>query len=481
MPTLSGGEAQRIRLAAQLGSNLSGVLYVLDEPTIGLHARDNERLLDTLHRLRDRGNSLVVVEHDEETMRRSDFIIDLGPGAGVKGGEVVAAGTLGQLRANPNSLTGRALAQTPSFPTLGRRRPVGARQGHGWIELSQASLHNLKNVSVRIPAGRFTVVTGVSGSGKSTLVKDCLAPSLAAVLSGKSAPGGRLGRLGDRPPVRALHEVSQDPIGRTPRSTPATYVGFFDEIRALFASSLEAKMRGYGPGRFSFNAAAGRCPDCEGAGFRTLEMNFLPSAQVRCDRCGGRRFNPETLDIVWNGKNIAQVLDMDVAEAREFFAAHRKIRRALDALHDTGLDYLKLGQTSPTLSGGEAQRIKLVAHLLGGLRPDPATEGIKAGKPSPRDMFILEEPTVGLHFEDVRRLVAVLQRLADAGHTVLVIEHHLELIAEADWVVDLGPEGGEGGGRVVAEGAPERIAAHPASITGRHLRPLLRSPASPAA
>ncbi len=487
--TLSGGEAQRIRLAAQLGSNLSGVLYILDEPTIGLHSRDNDRLLDCLMALRDRGNSLVVVEHDEETMRRADFVIDLGPGAGVNGGRVVACGTVPELLEHPESLTGKCLREleTKTYPTRGERRPVirpglaaprktrgrkpAATEGDetGVLTLHNASLHNLKDLTVSFPLGRFTVVTGVSGSGKSTLVKNCLFPALEAAL--KSAKGASTDgcHVTGHESLNAVHEVDQSPIGRTPRSTPATYVGFFDTIRQLFAGAPEARLRGYGPGRFSFNSVQGRCPDCEGKGVIELEMNFLPAAQIRCERCGGRRFNPETLDVTWQGKSIADVLDLSVAEAAEFFAAHRKLVRPLQALCDTGLDYLRLGQTSPTLSGGEAQRIKLVTHLLGWLAA-PDVSRLTARKLSKRDVFILEEPTIGLHLQDVRRLVEVIQRLVDAGHTVIVIEHSLELIAEADWVVDLGPEGGDAGGRIVAEGTPEAVARVKASHTGRYLR-----------
>lgn len=473
--TLSGGEAQRIRLAAQLGSNLSGVLYILDEPTIGLHSRDNDQLLDALTRLRDRGNSLVVVEHDEETMRRADHVIDLGPGAGVLGGEIVASGTLEDLRRHPVSVTGACLRERPTHPARGQRRPIDPDARTGWLTLHHARLHNLADVTARFPIGRLTVVTGVSGSGKSTLVKDCLLPAtLEAVQNGKS-PKGRT-RLTGYEGFTAVHEVDQSPIGRTPRSTPATYVGFFDIIRELFASTSESRMRGYGPGRFSFNSNHGRCPGCEGSGSITLEMNFLPPAQVRCETCQGRRFNPETLDVRWNGKSIAEVLDLSVAEALEFFSAHARLRRPLEALRDTGLDYIRLGQTSPTLSGGEAQRIKLVTHLLSGLKPGPDADlGKRTRKSSTRqDLFILEEPTIGLHLQDVRRLVEVLQRLVDAGHTVIVIEHNLDLIAEADWVLDLGPEGGAGGGQLIAEGTPEAVAATLASHTGRYLKTFLR-------
>ncbi len=498
--TLSGGEAQRIRLAAQLGSNLSGVLYVLDEPTIGLHSRDNEQLLTALNLLKNRGNSLVVVEHDEETMRQADYVIDLGPGAGVNGGEVMAAGTLAQLKANPKSLTGASLlaAAQRKFPARGERREVeqvGKSAGgkvrkvaaadrkdsppptvpHSHLRLEHAAANNLKDVSVTIPLGRFVVVTGVSGSGKSTLVNECLLP----LLRGEAGP--KAGKLVGRELLRTVYEVDQSPIGRTPRSTPATYVGFFDDIRELFAQLPEARMRGYTGSRFSFNSAQGRCPACDGAGVIKLEMNFLPPAYVKCETCGGLRFNRETLDVEYAGKNIAQVMDLSVAEAIEFFSAFQRIKRPLEALRDTGLDYIKLGQTSPTLSGGEAQRMKLVTHLLSGLKPSPARLVPKNYKPIPgavvrptSDIFILEEPTIGLHMSDVRKLVDVIQRLVDAGHSVIVIEHNLDLIAEADWVIDLGPEAGQGGGSIVGEGTPESIAKMEASHTGRFLKDVMR-------
>ncbi|MFM1945019.1 MAG: hypothetical protein RI897_4001, partial [Verrucomicrobiota bacterium] len=469
VPTLSGGEAQRIRLAAQLGSNLSGVLYVLDEPTIGLHARDNEQLLNALEMLRGRGNSLLVVEHDEATMRRADHVIDLGPGAGVEGGEVVAAGTLAQLKRNRHSLTGRCLSESRSYPARGERREVGGEVG--WLELAGAGRNNLRDIRLRLPLGRFSVVTGVSGSGKSTLLRECLLPVLTAGLKGlrlKGEEGSGRGRLvSGGKELGAVYEVDQAPIGRTPRSVPATYVGFFDDIRALYAQVPEARLRGYGAGRFSFNSAQGRCEGCEGAGEVKLEMNFLPPAFTRCEACGGRRFKPETLDVELGGKSIAEVLDMSVKEALEFFEAHPRIRRPLEVLADTGLGYLKLGQPSPTLSGGEAQRVKLVAHLLSGIRDAGVRGGRRSMRPS---FFLLEEPTIGLHMADVRLLVNVLQRLVDAGHTVVVIEHNLDLIAEADWVVDLGPEGGGGGGRIIAEGTPEQVACVGESHTGRFLK-----------
>ena len=512
--TLSGGEAQRIRLAAQLGSNLSGVLYVLDEPTIGLHARDNEQLLAALHQLQSRGNSLVVVEHDEETMRRADYVIDLGPGAGVHGGTVVASGTLPELMRNKASITGRLLheLETKKYPTRGERRPVAADVSRltskpssrkstrkddqsrlmsaatisGWLTLHHASVNNLKDLEVRFPLNRFVVVTGVSGSGKSTMVRECLLPAAEQALkrgtrntergtSRASRVTNHQTHVTGHESLKAVYEVDQSPIGRTPRSTPATYVGFFDEIRALFAVTPEAKMRGYSASRFSFNSAQGRCPECEGSGVIKLEMNFLPPAFVKCETCDGKRFSRETLDIQYAGKNIAQVLDLSVEEAIEFFAAHQKILRPLQALHDTGLDYIKLGQTSPTLSGGEAQRVKLVTHLLSGLKPAPDKLASRLTPHASRsaNLFILEEPTIGLHMSDVHRLVEVIQRLVDAGHSVVVIEHNLDLIAEADWVIDLGPEGGEAGGRIVAEGTPEEVAKVRDSHTGRFLRGVL--------
>jgi excinuclease ABC subunit A len=482
--TLSGGEAQRIRLAAQLGSNLCGVLYVLDEPTIGLHARDNEQLLAALEQLRSRGNSLVVVEHDEETMRRADFIVDLGPGAGVQGGQVVAAGTLQELLKHDDSLTGKCLRAHKKYPTRGERRPVPNASGAaaarskkrdadapGRLLLRGARVHNLKDLTVEFPLNRFVVVTGVSGSGKSTLVRECLMPAITAKLekpkSKTTGPSGEI--ISGHELIQSVYEVDQSPIGRTPRSTPATYVGFFDDIRALFAQTPEARMRGYGPGRFSFNSAQGRCPECEGAGQIKLEMNFLPPAYVRCETCGGCRFNRETLDIEYKGRNIAQVLELSVEEGIAFFDSFPKIRRPLEALRDTGLAYLKLGQTSPTLSGGEAQRVKLVTHLLSGLKQptlfDPQQK---------HNLFVLEEPTIGLHMADVQRLVDVIQRLVDAGHSVIVIEHNLDLVAEADWVIDLGPEAGAAGGTLVAQGTPEQLARTRGSHTGHFLADVLR-------
>jgi excinuclease ABC subunit A len=475
VPTLSGGESQRIRLAAQLGSNLSGVLYILDEPTIGLHARDNEQLLAALEELKSRGNTVLVVEHDEATMRRADYIVDLGPGPGVHGGEVVAAGTLSELLRHPESITGKSLREKKAYPTRGRRRAVSSPSARGaglsWLTLRHAKRNNLKNLTVRFPLGRLVLVTGVSGSGKSSLIRECLLPSLKSHIADHASrvTEAQVAITGSQS-IQAVYEVDQSPIGRTPRSIPATYVGFLDDIRQLFAQVPEARLRGYSPSRFSFNSALGRCPQCEGAGTIKLEMNFLPPAFVRCEVCGGTRFDRETLDIEYHGKNIAQVLDFSVEEALDFFASLPRIKRALQALSDTGLGYLKLGQTSPTLSGGEAQRLKLVSHLLTGLQALGRLE-----RQSKRNLFILEEPTIGLHMADVRRLVDVLHRLVDAGHSVIIIEHNLDLIAEADWVIDLGPEGGDGGGRIVAEGTPEQVARNKGSHTGRFLRTFLTS------
>jgi excinuclease ABC subunit A len=431
-PTLSGGEAQRIRLAAQLGSNLRGVCYILDEPTIGLHHRDNQILLDVLEKLEAKGNSLVVVEHDEDTIRRAQHVVDLGPGAGKLGGEVVAQGTAEELMQNPASLTGRFLLQPLKHP-LQPRRPVSKKADS--IEVQKASLHNLKNVDVRIPVGRLVAVTGVSGSGKSTLALDVLYNSLKEAQSiGCKAVKGK---------VERVLEVDQTPIGKTPRSCPATYVGFWDSIRKLFADTAEARMRGWSASRFSFNTAGGRCETCEGQGQKKIEMSFLPDVKVTCEACSGARFNPETLQVRLRGKTVGEVLGMSVDEAVEFFAAHPSIHRCLTLLQDVGLGYLTLGQQSPTLSGGEAQRIKLVYEL--------------SKRTDVRTLYVLDEPTVGLHMADVEKLIRVLHRLVDAGNTAVVIEHNLDVIAEADWIVDLGPEGGDGGGRVVYQGVPESI------------------------
>jgi excinuclease ABC subunit A len=453
--TLSGGEAQRARLASQLGSNLRGVCYVLDEPTIGLHPRDNERLLDILEKLRDRGNTVVVVEHDEETIRRADHVLDLGPGAGQHGGEVVAQGTLQDILASPESVTGRMLRRG-----LGAgRRPARPLEGALWLELRGARFHNLNDVDLRLPLGRLCSVTGVSGSGKSSLVRGVLLPAVAKHLGqAVEAAGARWKALEAGGPLERVLEVDQSPIGRTPRSIPATYVGIFDPLRKFFAQLPEARLRGFGPGRFSFNTQEGRCEACAGLGQKTVQMSFLPAAKVPCERCEGRRFSPETLAVRYQDRfSIADVLDSTVSEALELLHAHPKIARALRLLEETGLGYLKLGQPSPTLSGGEAQRLKLVAELA---RPGE--------RPT---LYVLEEPTIGLHMADVERLLSVLHRLVERGHTVVVIEHNLELIADSDFVVDLGPEGGAAGGRIVAAGSPADLARHAGSHTGRALRP----------
>jgi excinuclease ABC subunit A len=487
-PTLSGGEAQRIRLAAQLGSNLRGVCYVLDEPTIGLHPRDTRLLLDTLAALRDRGNTLVVVEHDIDTIRRADHLIDLGPGAGARGGEIVAAGTLAEVLATPASATGACL-RAPLRHPMRPRRPVP--DDHPALRVVGATLHNLKDISPRVPLARLTVVCGVSGSGKSTLARDVIHANFRS--EGRKT-GGRERKTADeawkeeiagcrmlagRELVGRVLEVDQTPIGKTPRSCPATYVGFWDAIRKLFADTFDARGHGWNAARFSFNTGAGRCPVCEGAGQITVEMSFLPDVKTPCEACGGARFKPETLLVRWRGKSVAEVLAMEVDEAVEFFAAHPSIAHPLRLLQDVGLGYLTLGQPSPTLSGGEAQRIKLVTELAK-VRPRPGDAG-RDGLPLPPDrhtFYVLDEPTVGLHMADVERLIRVLHRLTEAGHTVLVIEHDLDVIAEADWLIDLGPEGGDGGGYIVAEGAPGTVMAVTESHTGRYLREFLSARAS---
>lgn len=461
-PTLSGGEAQRIRLAAQLGSNLQGVCYILDEPTIGLHARDNQMLLDTLTALEQKGNTLVVVEHDEDTIRRAEHVIDLGPGAGVRGGQIVAEGSLQDLLDNPNSVTGRALTQPLQHPLLGKRRDPHKASA---ITLKGADANNLQRVNVRIPLACLTGVSGVSGSGKSTLIREVLHSNLARRLGRDGDPNATLTgvrRLSGAESIDRILEVDQTPIGKTPRSCPATYVGLYDDIRQLFAQTEEARIRGYGAGRFSFNTREGRCPECEGQGMRRIEMNFLPDVTVPCEACHGQRFTAETLAVKWRGCSIGEVLNMDIESAVDFFSVHPRIHHALRLMHDTGLGYLTLGQPSPTLSGGEAQRIKLVSELAKA-RPDTGR-----GR-QPNTLYILDEPTVGLHIADVERLIRVLHRLVDAGHTVVVIEHNLDLLAESDWLIDLGPEGGEAGGRIVVQGTPEQASRHPDSHTGRFI------------
>ena len=478
-PTLSGGEAQRIRLAAQLGSNLQGVCYVLDEPTIGLHPRDNMTLLDTLDRLRSKGNTLVVVEHDEDTIRRADHVIDLGPGAGTRGGQLVAQGTATELAQLGNSATGRCLA-TPLQHSRSRRRPV-TRQTPS-IEVRGATLHNLRKADARIPLGRLTVVTGVSGSGKSSLARDVLLsnlkrlvarPTRAERASKKTVSVEGCERIEGWQSVSRVLEVDQTPIGKTPRSCPATYIGFWDSIRRLYADTTEARMRGFTASRFSFNTAGGRCEACEGQGMQRIEMSFLPDVQVLCDTCNGKRFNPETLSILFKGKSIGDVLAMSVDDALVFFAAQRSIHHPIKLLADVGLGYLSLGQPSPTLSGGESQRIKLVTELSK-VRTDELGQDI-ARREGQHTLYVLDEPTVGLHMADVEKLVGVLHRLVDTGNTVMVIEHNLDIMAEADWLIDLGPEGGSGGGRVVAQGSPENVVAkpeksHTARILGEFLK-----------
>ena len=470
--TLSGGESQRIRLAAQLGSNLRGVLYVLDEPTIGLHPRDNLRLLDTLEALREKGNSLVIVEHDDETMRRADHIVDLGPRAGVHGGEVVATGTLRDIERAKNSETGRCLKKPLTHPTRESRRSL--RTVEDWIEVHGARANNLKDVDVRFPVGRLSVITGISGSGKSTLMHDVLLPAVIEQLENRKRKGdGELFRLvSGTEEIEAVYEVDQSPIGKTSRSTPGTYIKVFDEIRNLYAQLPVSRVRGYSASRFSFNAEGGRCESCKGQGVIKLEMNFLPEALVQCEDCGGRRYNPQTLEVLYNDKSIGDVMEMTIEEAAQFFSAHPKIARPLSLLVETGLGYLKLGQPSPTLSGGEAQRLKLVTQLKRGVSR-ATNERIRKMR-KPRSMlYLLEEPTIGLHMADVDLLLQVLHRLVDEGNTVIVIEHNLSVIAEADYIVDLGPEAGADGGKIVAVGTPEQVAKSKTSRTAPFLQKVL--------
>ena len=454
--TLSGGEAQRIRLATQIGSGLVGVLYVLDEPSIGLHQRDNRRLIETLTKLRDMGNTLIVVEHDEDTMREADWIVDVGPGAGEHGGEIVHSGSFEELLKNTKSITGDYMAGRRSIEVPASRRPVDKKRQ---LTVHGARENNLKNVTASFPLGVFTAVTGVSGSGKSTLVNDILYTSLANKLNGAKQVPGRHKSIDGLEHLDKVIHVDQSPIGRTPRSNPATYTGVFDHIRKLFAETSEAKMRGYTPGRFSFNVKGGRCEDCSGDGTLKIEMNFLPDVYVPCETCHGKRYNRETLEVHYKGKTIADVLEMPVEEAAEFFAAFTPIARHLNTLVDVGLGYIRLGQPATTLSGGEAQRVKLATELQ--------------KRSNGRSIYVLDEPTTGLHFEDIRKLLAVLQSLVDKGNSVITIEHNLDVVKCADWIIDMGPEGGSGGGTVIAEGTPEQVAQVRGSHTGAFLAEIL--------
>ena len=454
--TLSGGEAQRIRLATQIGSNLSGVMYILDEPSIGLHQRDNDRLISSLKKMRDLGNSLIVVEHDDETMKQADYLVDMGPGAGVYGGKVMAAGTPEEVMKNPHSLTGEYLSGKKIVPV-----PLERRKGNGKkITVTGAKENNLKDISVDFPLGKLVVVTGVSGSGKSTLVNLILKRALAQKLNNNSAKPGKYKSIKGYKNIEKIIDIDQSPIGRTPRSNPATYTSVFDDIRTLFAQTNEAKMRGYTKARFSFNVKGGRCEACHGDGIIKIEMNFLPDVYVPCEVCHGTRYNSETLEVTYREKNISQVLNMTINEACKFFENIPKIHRKLQTIVDVGLGYVKLGQSATTLSGGEAQRMKLASEL----------QKLSTGN----NFYILDEPTTGLHTDDIKRLLEVLQRLVDEGNTVLIIEHNLDVIKNADWLIDLGPEGGDGGGQVVATGTPEEVVQVKESYTGQYLKPVLK-------
>ncbi len=457
--TLSGGEAQRIRLATQIGSALMGVLYILDEPSIGLHQRDNAKLIQTLRRMRDLGNTVIVVEHDEETMYAADWIVDVGPGAGLHGGYVVAEGTAEDLKKCPESLTGQYLSGAKRIPVPKKRtKPTG------WLTVRDAWEHNLKHIDVRVPLGVLSCVTGVSGSGKSSLVNEVIYKHLARKLNRARTRAGHFESMEGLEQLDKIIMIDQSPIGRSPRSNPATYTGLFDMIRKLFAMSPEAKARGYRENRFSFNVKGGRCEACQGDGVQKIEMHFLPDLYVPCDVCHGRRYNRETLEVTWHGKNIYEVLEMTVEEALGFFENHPTILRKLETLFDVGLGYMKLWQPSTTLSGGEAQRVKLATEL--------------SRRATGKTIYLLDEPTTGLHMADVDKLIHVLRRLKEAGNTVLVIEHNLDVIKVADWVIDLGPEGGDGGGRIVAEGTPEQVAEHPESFTGQYLAEALKKPSN---
>ncbi|MDI3508753.1 MAG: excinuclease subunit, partial [Clostridiales bacterium] len=452
--TLSGGEAQRIRLATQIGSGLVGVLYILDEPSIGLHQRDNGRLLDTLKNLRDLGNTVVVVEHDEETMYAADYIIDMGPGPGAHGGYVVATGTVDEIKACPESLTGQYLSGKKSIEI-----PQTRRCGNKWISIIGARENNLKDIDVDIPLGTFTCITGVSGSGKSTLVNEILYKQLARDLNGAHTYPGQHDAIKGEEYLDKVIDIDQSPIGRTPRSNPATYTGVFDIIRNVFAQTQEARMRGYKPGRFSFNVRGGRCEACHGDGVIKIEMHFMSDIYVPCEVCQGKRYNRETLEVKYKGKSIADVLDMTVEEALEFFKNIPRIQAKIETLYDVGLGYMKLGQPATTLSGGEAQRVKLATEL--------------SRRATGKTLYILDEPTTGLHMADVHKLIDMLQRLVDAGNTVVVIEHNMDVIKSADYIIDLGPEGGDRGGEIVAQGTPEEVAENPRSYTGQFLKDLL--------
>ncbi len=454
--TLSGGEAQRIRLATQVGSGLVGVAYILDEPSIGLHQRDNDKLLRTLLHLRDLGNSVLVVEHDEDTMRAADFIVDIGPGAGEHGGEVVATGTAEEIMATEGSITGDYLAGRKRIPV-----PESRRKPTGFLTIKGAAENNLKKVTVKIPLGIMTCVTGVSGSGKSSLVNEILYKAAAKALNRARTIPGKYSSIEGMEELDKVIAIDQSPIGRTPRSNPATYTGVFDLIRDLFAGTKDAKARGYSKGRFSFNVKGGRCEACSGDGILKIEMHFLPAVDVPCEVCGGKRYNTETLEVKYKGKSIYDVLNMTVEEALDFFDAVPSIRRKIEMLHYVGLSYIRLGQPSTTLSGGEAQRVKLATELC--------------RRSTGRTLYILDEPTTGLHFADVHKLVEILHRLADGGNTVVVIEHNLDVIKTADYLIDMGPEGGDGGGTVVAVGTPEEVAENPASYTGFYVKKYLEA------
>ena len=453
--TLSGGEAQRIRLATQIGSRLTGVLYIIDEPSIGLHQRDNDRLIRTLENMRDLGNTLIIVEHDEDTMMAADHLIDIGPGAGVHGGQVIAQGTPKQVMKNKDSITGQYLSGKKFIPLPLERRKSDGRK----ITIKGAAENNLKNVSVDIPLGQFIAVTGVSGSGKSTLVNEILYKSLASKLNRAKIKPGKHKTIEGLEQLEKVIDVDQSPIGRTPRSNPATYIGVFDDIRDVFAMTNEAKVRGYKKGRFSFNVKGGRCEACRGDGIIKIEMHFLPDVYVPCEVCHGKRYNRETLEVKYKEKNIADILDMTVEDALEFFSNIPKIQRKMQTIVDVGLGYVKLGQPATTLSGGEAQRVKLASELH--------------RRSNGKSFYILDEPTTGLHADDISRLLLVLQRLVESGETVLVIEHNLDVLKQADYIIDLGPEGGDGGGTIIATGTPEEIAEVKESYTGRYLKPIL--------